>query len=696
MESPLSRPRAAAPAPRELGPDDPTRVGRYRIEARIGEGGMGAVYLGRDPGGRAVAVKVVRPDLAGNKVFLARFHDEAANAERVASFCTAQVLEHGEDLGLAYMVTEYIEGPSLLDHVTGTGPLSPGMLHGVAVGVAAALVAIHSAGLVHRDLKPSNVLLSISGPRVIDFGIARALDAASSHTRTGQVVGTPGWFAPEQITANRITTAVDVFAWGCLVAFAASGRNPFGQGSFELLAARAVHAEPELGELPEPLSRLVRSALRKDPEQRPSARDLLLALVGGAGDADVSHTLGASWTTPPVPRPDVTSRDAGGAAPMPHPPAGGAVPVPGSPGGGVGAGPVPHPATAPANELAQTAPSPESERLQQLPHAPTTPSHGTAPPPLRRVRRAPLIGAAALAVVLVAAAGAYFLTRPDDDHRGSNTGAVATGFPAEPMLVRIDTASGWPEDCHADIGTYTPGAAAPTTLVGGPACDVLPERSPDGKYIAFTRTVDGATSAQVMNADGSGVHKVADIAGGRVTWSPDGTRLAYMGGSGGTRQIYTVALATGAVTRLTDDGSAKDDPMWSSTGRIAFWSKKDGAEQIYTLDPDHPSRAWTRLTKDGVRSVDPEWSPDGTKIAYTRGPSATSEIWVMNADGSNARALTTGGLHDMDPGWSRNGRWLCYVRGPVAAPVIHAVRADGTGDRVLTPAGHVLGHPSWS
>ncbi|MBD2895485.1 Tol-Pal system protein TolB [Actinomadura sp. RB99] len=712
MESPRSQPRPTAPAPRELEPDDPTRVGRYRIEARIGEGGMGAVYLGRDPGGRAVAVKVVRPDLAGDRMFLARFHDEAAHAQRVASFCTAQVLEHGDDLGLAYMVTEYIEGPSLLDHVTATGPLSPGMLHGVAVGVAAALVAIHSAGLVHRDLKPSNVLLSISGPRVIDFGIARALDAASSHTRTGQVVGTPGWFAPEQITAQRITTAVDVFAWGCLVAFAATGRNPFGQGSFELMAARAVHAEPELGPVPEPLAGLVRAALRKDPDQRPSARELLLDLVGGAGEADVSHTLGASWTTPPVPRPDVTSRDPGGAAPRPHSP-GGAAPMPQPPAGG--AGPVPHPATAPANELAQAAPAPESERRQQIPHARTTPSHEAyaspeiGPPPVtvphgRRDRRGPVIAAAGAVLVaaLVAAGGAYFLTRPDGDHgKSGGSAAPATGFPSGPMLVRIDTRPGWPKDCHADIGTYTPGSAAPKTLVGGPSCDTLPERSPDGTRIAFSRSSGGTNSAWVMNADGSDARKVTDIAGGRVTWSPDGKRLAFMGGAGvgdttGTHQIYAIALDTRTVTRLTGDDSAKDDPMWSSKGQIVFWSRKDGAEQIYTLDPDHPSRQWTRLTKDGVRAVDPEWSPDASKIAYTHGPSATSDIWLMNADGSNPHPLTTGGAHAMDPGWSRNGRWLCYVSGPVGTPEIHAVRADGTGDRVITPAGQVLGHPSWS
>src|SRR5690606_40935015 len=145
----------------------------------------------------------------------------AAMGRGDAAICLAQVLEHGDALGLAYMFSENIAGPMRREHGTENGPLSPGMLHGVAVGVAAALVAIHSAGLVHRDLKPSNVLLSISGPRVIDFGIARALDVASAHTRTGQVVGTPGWIAPEQITSQQVTPAVDVFAWGCLVVFAA-------------------------------------------------------------------------------------------------------------------------------------------------------------------------------------------------------------------------------------------------------------------------------------------------------------------------------------------------------------------------------------------------------------------------------------------------------------------------------------------
>jgi Tol biopolymer transport system component len=306
-----------------------------------------------------------------------------------------------------------------------------------------------------------------------------------------------------------------------------------------------------------------------------------------------------------------------------------------------------------------------------------------------------LIASATAGVVLAAAvAGVYYLTRPSG---GTGGAPEAAAFPKGQMLVRIDTAPGWPKTCHGDIGLFTPGDGSVRTLVQSPACELLPERSPDGKQVAFTRMDARGGEAWVMNADGSGARRVATIARGtRVTWSPDGTRLAYMAERDGVRQIFAVALRGGAVSQLTRDDSAKDDPMWSSTNRIVFWSRRDGgAEQVYSLDAGRPGGHWTRLTADGVRAVDPEWSPDGSKIAYVRGPVLQSDIWVMNADGSGAHALTSGTVRDMDPVWSRDGSWLCYVRGVVTDPVIHAVRADGTGDRVLTPAGRVLGHPNW-
>ncbi|WP_262849825.1 serine/threonine-protein kinase [Sphaerisporangium corydalis] len=265
-----------------LRPSDPPRIGPYRLLGRLGQGGMGTVYLAEAPTGRSVAVKVVKAEFTVDEGFAKRFHAEVSNARRVASFCTAQVLDNGNaDDGTPYMVTEYIAGTPLSAQITRYGALEAGTLHGVALGVAAALAAIHVAGLVHRDLKPANVILSMSGPRVIDFGIARALDATHGVTQSGELLGSPGWWAPEQVRGEDITPAADIFAWGCLVAYAGNGRHPYGRGDMITLAGRVLTGKPDLGTLPAPLDRLVRLATHGDPQRRPSAQDLLIALVGG-------------------------------------------------------------------------------------------------------------------------------------------------------------------------------------------------------------------------------------------------------------------------------------------------------------------------------------------------------------------------------------------------------------------------------
>ncbi|WP_307827484.1 serine/threonine-protein kinase [Planomonospora sp. ID82291] len=274
------------PGAEPLHTGDPARIGPYRLLGRLGEGGMGTVYLAQAPTGRAVAVKVVKAEFAIEEGFAARFHAEVENARRVASFCTAQVLDNGNaDDGRPYMVTEYIAGTPLSRQIFQYGALEPGPLHGVALGVAAALAAIHVAGLVHRDLKPANVILSLSGPRVIDFGIARALDSTSGFTKSGEVLGSPGWWAPEQVRGQEITPAADVFAWGCLVAYAGNGRHPYGRGNMITMASRLLNGPPDLGALPAPLNDLARVATSMDPAQRPTAQDLLIALVGGGGIA---------------------------------------------------------------------------------------------------------------------------------------------------------------------------------------------------------------------------------------------------------------------------------------------------------------------------------------------------------------------------------------------------------------------------
>ncbi|GAA3134077.1 serine/threonine-protein kinase [Streptosporangium carneum] len=303
-----------------LRPGDPERIGDYRLVGRLGEGGMGTVYLATAPAGRAVAVKVIKPEVAIEDGFAARFHAEVRNARRVASFCTAQVLDNGnaED-GRPYMVTEYIAGTPLSRQISTYGALEPAQLHGVALGVAAALAAIHVAGLVHRDLKPANVVLSLSGPRVIDFGIARALDSTHSFTRSGELLGSPGWWAPEQVRGLEVTPAADIFAWGCMIAYAGNGRHPYGTGNLITMATRLLNSRPDLGTLPAPLDDLVRRATAMDPRARPTAQDLLIALVGGgiaapataASPADPptlisDSVLSDSWSPPANVEPDST------------------------------------------------------------------------------------------------------------------------------------------------------------------------------------------------------------------------------------------------------------------------------------------------------------------------------------------------------------------------------------------------------
>lgn len=280
-----------------LAAHDPRRVGPYPLLSRLGTGGMGTVYLGRGEHGRLVAVKVIRPDLAADEEFRRRFRQEVAAARRVAPFCTAEVLDADPDAGAPYLVTEFIDGLRLDQAIARGGPLTPSTLTGLAVGVATALTAIHRAGLVHRDLKPSNVLLSLSGPRVIDFGIAQAVAHGSTAKPTSWGFGSAGWMAPEQINGHPIGPAADIFTWGILMAYAGTGRHPFGEGKDIDLAYRTVSGVPDLTGLVPPLRDLIDAALAKDPAARPTARDLLLALIergpsGGPGVQPGEDLLG--------------------------------------------------------------------------------------------------------------------------------------------------------------------------------------------------------------------------------------------------------------------------------------------------------------------------------------------------------------------------------------------------------------------
>ncbi|GLX02136.1 glycoside hydrolase family 6 protein [Microtetraspora sp. NBRC 16547] len=257
---------------------DPGQVGPFRILGRLGQGGMGTVFLGRDQEGRQVAVKVIHPQWAADPDFRRRFEREVAAAQRVARFCTAAVLGADVDGDVAYLATEYVPGPTLQEAVRTQGPLSGSNLEAVAVNVAVALQAIHSAGVVHRDLKPANVLLSPVGPKVIDFGIAQVTENAAHVSNI--IAGTPSFMSPEQVTGERLTSASDIFSWGALVTYAASGQAPFGGESISNIFYRVLHDDPDISQLEPGLRAIVAWALAKDPAQRPTAQQLLDVLTG--------------------------------------------------------------------------------------------------------------------------------------------------------------------------------------------------------------------------------------------------------------------------------------------------------------------------------------------------------------------------------------------------------------------------------
>ncbi|KAB8186352.1 glycoside hydrolase family 6 protein [Microbispora catharanthi] len=273
--------------PADLRTGDPHQVGPYRLVRRLGEGGMGTVYLGETPDGTRVAVKLLHHTIAADPDFRRRFRREVEAAKRVARFCTAAVLDAEMDGETVYLVTEYVPGPTLREAVERDGPLRGSSLDGLAVSIATALRAIHAAGIIHRDLKPGNVLLSPIGPKVIDFGVAHLSDTA---THSSAVVGTPSFMSPEQFEGGPLTPASDVFAWASTIAYAGTGHAPFGNGPLPVVINRVINGEPDLTGLDGPLGTLVARALAKNPAQRPAVQDILDALTG-------SSPVEESWVT---------------------------------------------------------------------------------------------------------------------------------------------------------------------------------------------------------------------------------------------------------------------------------------------------------------------------------------------------------------------------------------------------------------
>ncbi|WP_330355703.1 serine/threonine-protein kinase [Streptomyces chartreusis] len=262
-----------------LGVDEPTVVGPYRLLGRLGSGGMGRVYLGRSAGGRTVAVKIVHPHFALDEEFRARFRREVEAARRVGGAWTAPVLDADPEAPVPWVATAYAAGPSLTSAVADSGALPPHSVRALGAGLAEALAAVHELGLVHRDVKPSNVLLTLDGPLLIDFGIARAMDGTASLTSTGVSIGSPGYMSPEQILGKGATGAADVFSLGAVLAYAATGEPPFSGDSSAALLYKVVHEEPELDALDGELRELVAACLVKEPGARPAPGEVARRLA---------------------------------------------------------------------------------------------------------------------------------------------------------------------------------------------------------------------------------------------------------------------------------------------------------------------------------------------------------------------------------------------------------------------------------
>ncbi|MFE9630915.1 serine/threonine protein kinase [Streptomyces sp. NPDC006463] len=452
----MSSELAAAGFFQPLGADDPQMVAGYRIAARLGSGGMGKVYLSHTPGGRPVAIKVIRQEFADDPEFRHRFKQEVVSAQRVQGLFTAPVIDADADGPVPWLATAYVPGPTVAAAVAEHGPLPARTVLMLVAGIAEALQVIHGAGIVHRDLKPSNVLLASDGPRVIDFGIARAADATSL-TASGVAIGTPSFMAPEQAAGGRIGAATDVFALGQVAVYAASGAPAYGEGPSHGVLYRIVHEEPDLSGLPAELRPLVERCLVKVPAERASLTEILELCRAAADQTQLRRQ--EDWL-PSGLAAGITSRQ--GVVPGPVAAPGAPVPTPAAAGGPVPTAPahqlppmpaglptqagVAHQPTAPAHPAvhAASAPgvpavpaqSPAFNAPYQNPYPPTgayraptpAPYFPTPPPPPKRNRSAIVLGAIFGSLVLLlggCAALANVIGKGNDDRRSASSGSTA-------------------------------------------------------------------------------------------------------------------------------------------------------------------------------------------------------------------------------------------------------------------------------
>ncbi|MFF9572266.1 serine/threonine-protein kinase [Streptomyces sp. NPDC014685] len=545
-----------------LTPQDPRAIGAYRLLARLGEGGMGQVFLARSANGRTVAVKLVRPELAARQEFRDRFRHEVRAARQVGSAWTAPVLDADTEADVPWVATGYVAGPSLHATVTGRprpvpgtpsdayGPLPERSVHILGAGLAHALQDIHAAGIVHRDLKPSNILLTIDGPRVIDFGIARALHTVTDGgvTRTGALIGSPGFMAPEQVRGERVTPACDVFCLGSVLAYASTGRLPFGTSDSGAHAQmfRIAQEDPDLTGVPVDLVELIGDCLHKDPAARPTTDAILDrladgdtaepwlpgALIAQLGRHAVELLDYEDPAEPEDPEDPEAPEDADGPEPVPDK---------GPPAAAAAAAAAVTPPTPPTAPVPHTPPAPPADRpVHAFPTAPGTPAPSPSTP---APAHSPAYG--------------YPQQQPAQPHPaqgfGPGYGYPQTSPPPPP-----------PQQQHYGFGAVPPNGTPP---FGPPYPAATPQPGPEPE-----RRGRGSTVALILVAvlvaigAGGSVYALMNEKGKGTTASPIGSPspTGTSSGSPGSGGPST------AVPTPTDDVKNGDGPIPS--GYLGSWS----------------------------------------------------------------------------------------------------------------------------
>jgi serine/threonine protein kinase len=646
-----------------LKPGDPTRVGNYRLIGRLGQGGMGQVFLGLSPGGRQVAVKVIHPGYASGKQFRERFAREIEAARRVGGFHTASVVDADPGADPPWMVTAFIHGPSLQQAVAEGGPFSLERVCRLGAGLAEGLAAIHACGLVHRDLKPSNVILADDGPRIIDFGIARAAEA-SPMTTAGMVVGTYSYMSPEQLRGEVAGPASDVFALGCTLAFAATARVTFGDDSIVTVVYRITTEPPDLTGVTEEhgFRQLVSECLAKKPADRPSLATILerLAETGSAAEAYLAE-MGRPTADVPAP-------------------------------------PVPEVGYEPTQTMRtgdQTAPGPDPGRPDQRPTwemGPPSAPGGSRQGSGRGPRRTVLIVAAAAVVVVGAVLGFVLSQNPKPSHPAAlQPSARATGHqsvrPSAPARAGTPTAP--------ELSLHDPGGknvfgdvfSSQTVLVTGD--------SNGTSYLWNTAT--GKLMTSFSNSDSNGVNGIAynqpsDLyaiaeANGKiylrnatslkvtatlnngtrddysVAVSPNGSLVA-VGGGGGSTYLWGVTggQANSSPTSNFHDQGGKNvySVAFSPDGDFLATGDTDGSTYLWNISSGQLAATFTDPGSKGLYDV--AFSPDGNLLAVSDVSSSSGDgvVYLWNVT-THALVRTLQSFYNAeyaDLAFSPDGRFL--------------------------------------